>query len=227
MTGNEFLKVCREKKKLSIRSFASSCGIAPRMISYYEKGEKRIEAIPINKARLIFNLLDYDLESFFDEYYPYKESMNNKINEWKEQHQRVYDYALLKNRFYARLNKINERGRMDDAIFDTLWHHYVDTFDLLKGKNVLNDNEYDKYILELNYNIRNAMTTAIENTISQKIMNALFHTEYSLSDIGKMCNITQQHLSGCINGEYDIESMRVLSFLKICYVLSIDQKTLF
>ena len=49
MTGYEYIKQKRIEKGYTIRQFGKVVNITPRMISYYEAGEKPIEHISLNK----------------------------------------------------------------------------------------------------------------------------------------------------------------------------------
>ena len=72
MTGYEYIKQKRIEKGYTIRQFGKVVNITPRMISYYEAGEKPIEHISLNKMNKMFDVLEIDIEDFFDCYYPYK-----------------------------------------------------------------------------------------------------------------------------------------------------------
>lgn len=228
MTGYEYLKQRREEKNFTIRGFAKESQIAPRMVSYYESGEKQLSSIPIEKAVRLFSLLDIDIEDFFCTYYPYKNSLNDAINAWNKENPREYDISSLKRRYYYRLMKIKERNSLTLTDYERLYAVYKNLFDDKLGKRAkLNDKEYDELIQALNYKIRLMLNPLPENIIAKNILNALYHTEYLISDLSKFSGVSYDHLRGCLDGSYNIEHMRVGLALSLCHILNVSFKDVF
>ena len=228
MTGNEYLKQKREEKKYTIRGFAKESGIAPRMVSYYESGEKQLSSIPIEKAIRLFSLLDIDIEEFFCIYYPYKKDLDKAVATWNEENKREYDVNSLKKRYYYRLMKIKERDSLALRDYECLYTIYKELFDKnIKECDSITNDEYEKYILSLNYQIRLKLNPLPANVIAKKILDSLYHTEYLISDLSKFCGVSYDHLRGCLDGNYDISRMRVGLALSLCHILNVSFKDVF
>jgi len=228
MTGNEYLKQKREEKIFTIRGFAKESQIAPRMVSYYESGEKQLSSMSIEKAVRFFSLLDIDIEDFFCTYYPYKDSLDDAINAWSKENPREYDVSSLKKRYYYRLMKIKERNSLTLTDYERLYTAYKSLFDDKLGERAeINDNEYDELIQTLNYQIRLMLNPLPENIIARNLLNALYHTEYLISDLSKFSGVSYDHLRGCLDGSYNIEHMRVGLALSLCHILNVSFKDVF
>ena len=228
MTGNEFLKLKREEKDFTIRGFAKTSGIAPRMVSYYESGEKQLTSIPIEKAVRIFDLLGVEIEEFFCTYYPYKDNLDKALNLWHKENLREYEVASLKKRYYHRLMKIKERNSLNLTDYERLYLAYRELFDnRLSNQIVISDKEYEDLVLALNYQFRLLLNPFPENVIARSILDSLYHTEYLISDLSKFSGISYDHLRGCLDGNYNIEHMRVGLALSLCYILKVPFNDVF
>ena len=227
MTGNEFLRALREDKHMTVRGFATLCGFSPRTVSYYENGQNQISSIPSVKAIKMFGILGADIEQFFDDYYPYKDELDKSVLSWRGKHPKTLKRAIVKKRYYQRLAKIKERGNLAPDVFDGFMGDFRDIFDVVLADDVMTEDDYDRYILEFNYRLRKALNPLPDKSISHCIMDGLYHTEYSISDISKFCGVNGYHIRGCIEGTYDIETLRVGVALKICYVLHLSFNEVF
>ena len=58
--------------------------------------------------------------------------------------------------------------------------------------------------------------------LAYMIEDALYKTEFSLSDLSDLCSITKHHLNCCVNGMYNINNLKIISILKLCYILDLD-----
>lgn len=231
MTGNEFLKLRREECGYSIRKFADDIDVSPRTISYYESGEKRISAMSLNKCIYMFGRLGISICEFFDLYYPYKQSIDAEKERWTEQNPRIYNYGLLKKRLYLRMAQIKRRGRLREkeleeisALYDSFFKNpscpYSDGDDISPA-------DYEKYIRPIYYKIKAGMNGLPSGGTGRIITDALYKTDFSISDAAAICEITKQHLNMCINGNFDFGAMHVYTALKICYLLELDFEDIF
>lgn len=231
MTGNEFLKMKREECGYSVRKFAVDIGVSPRTISYHESGEKRIGSISLNKCICMFRRLDIPVCEFFDLYYPYKHSIDEKKKQWAEQNLRTYNFGLLKKRLYLRLAQIKKRKRLGEkeleeilVLFEAFFKDpqcpYSDGDDISPF-------DYEKYVRPIYYKIKIGMNGLPSDEIGRTIIDALYKTDFSISDVAAICDITKQHLNLCINGNFDFGAMHVYTALKLCYLLELDFEEIF
>lgn len=230
MKGNEYIKEKRKSCHLSIRGFAMLCDIAPRMVSYYEKGESPLTSLPVSKAVRYFTVLDCDIEEFFFSFYPFKTELDGMLLSWTEAHPRCYTISVLKKKYYLRLAKIKERSCISVEEYNMLAQKYKNLFErVLINKSVLSDKEYDQYIIPFNRLIRKTLSVFSNDsgTIAGQIEDAIYNTEYSFSDIGRFCGVTRLHLRGCLDGTYNMENIRIIFALKLCYVLGLDFNYIF
>ena len=229
MTGTEYLKEKRKEKGYTVRGFAAACGVAPRMVSYYESGEKSVSSMPVIKAQKYFGMLGINIETYFKEYYSYLSEVDSKVEEWYINNPRTLEKSSLKRRYCKRLAKIKERKYMDISDFDNIYNVYQDIFNNKVNHEILSENEYNRYILELNYKIRIALNPLNNeiSEISKTVLDALYHTEFSITDISSFCGLSKQHVCSCIQGGYDIRLIHVISALKLCYVLDLSFEEVF
>ena len=96
MTGNEFIKNCRLQKGYSVRQFGKMADITPRMVSYYESGEKLLEHLPVYKCITMFRLLDIPVEEFFQKYYSIDTEVSKLVEKWRNEHPIDLDFNKLK-----------------------------------------------------------------------------------------------------------------------------------
>lgn len=231
MTGNEFLKLRREKCGYSIRKFADDIDISSRTVSYYESGEKKINAISINKCICMFGRLDISVCDFFDLYYPYKQSIDEKKMRWIEQNPCIYNFGLLKKRLYLRIAQIKKRKRLREteleeisALYDAFFKNPSCSY---SDKDDISTEDYEKNIRPIYYKIKVGMNGLPSDGIGRAIIDALYKTDFSLSDVAAMCEITKQHLNLCISGNFNFGAMHVYTALKLCYLLELDFEEIF
>lgn len=223
MTGNEYLKKRREELGLSIRGFASICDLSPRVVTYYEAGEKQIGSVPVRKGLQMFHVLNLDLKEYFNTYFPCEEEIKDKIIIWHTEHSRVYDCAVLKKRFASRISKIKARSNLSLIDFDRIYMSYRDCFESdVSEVSILSDEQYEQYILPLDSQIREALSPLPENKISREILSAIYHTDFSIMDVAAICQVTRHHLGACLEGKYDIEQIRISLALRLCAALDLD-----
>lgn len=232
MTGYEFIKQKRIEKGYSIRQFSKAVDITPRMVSYYEAGEKPIEHIPLYKVNKMFGLLEIDIEEFFDCYYPYKHDMDLEIEKWKLDNPIECDFQMIKKKIYARLAQIKSRGVIEESKLERIYNMYDDFFCNEQRKylmdNSISENDYNKFVNPILYQIKLNMSGGLpENYISSSIMNAFYQSSYKIKDVSKICGIASQNLNYYINGRYDYGSLHVDTALKLCYLFKLDFKKLF
>lgn len=229
MTGNEFLKSKREVCGFSIRQFAVNIGVSPRTITYYEAGEKSIGAISLNKCIYMFNSLGISVYDFFNTFYPYKPVINVEKERWEKENPNVYNFGLLKKRLYLRLAQIRKRERLGETELEEITEMYELFF---KNSSYLTDDDisigdYEKYVKPIYYKIKVKMNGLPTNEMGYAIIDALCRTDYALSDVAQMCDISKQHLNQCINGNFDFGAMHVYTALKLSYLLDLDFEKIF
>lgn len=229
MTGYEYIKQKRIEKGYTIRQFGKVVNIIPRMISYYEAGEKPIEHISLNKMNKMFDVLEIDIEDFFDCYYPYKHDMDLQIVKWRCDNPVECDFQIVKKKIYARLAQIKSRGTIEESKLKQIYDMYDDFFCNEQRKFFpISTEEYNKFVNPILYQIKLNMSGGLpENDISRSIMIAFYQSGYKIKDVSKICGITSQNLNYYINGKYDYGSLHVDTALKLCYLLKLDFKILF
>lgn len=231
MDGKDYFKKLRTDKGYSIRQFANIADISPRLVTYYESGGKQIGSMSVEKSILVFECLNCSIVDFFDQYYSFKPDMDNKISEWKEKNKREYKFSVLKKRIYLRLAKIKERDILDQDVLNELFFMYEDYFNgILSEKcadGYLTEELYEKYVQKIFYRLKLAMNPLPGNDIGDTILDAIYKTDYSLSDVAKFCDITRQHLNRCITGNCSFALMHIDTALKLCYLLNLDFKRTF
>ena len=231
MTGNEFIKNCRLQKGYSVRQFGKMADITPRMVSYYESGEKLLEHLPVYKCITMFRLLDISVVEFFHTYYSIDTEVNDAIEQWSNEHQIDLDFNNLKKRIYARIAQIKSRGKMTADDLQNIYDLYNDFF-ARNPKNYISGQcitlvDYEEYIIPIYYHIKASMNTWPDGKIARAILDALYKTNYSLSDICVLCGITVQRLNDYLNGKRDFSVIHVDTALKVCNVLNLDFEELF
>lgn len=232
MTGYEYFKQKRIEKGYSVRQFGKVAGITPRMVSYYEAGEKSIERMPLNRINKLFGLLEIDIVEFFDCYYPYKENMDRAVENWKLENPVEYDFQKTKKKIYARLAQIKGRGVVEESKLNRIYDMYENFFCHECRKNLIgntiSEEYYKKFINPILYQIKLAMSGDLpENDISRSIMDAFYKSNYKMKDVSKMCGIAPQNLNYYINGKFDYGSLHTDTALKLCYLLKLDFNKLF
>ena len=232
MKGYEYFKKKRIDKGYSIRQFGKAVDITPRMVSYYEAGQKPIERIPLHKIITMFELLEIDIINFFDCYYPYKEDMDCAIKNWELQNPVEYDFEKTKKKIYARLAQIKSRGVVEESKLNHIYDMYEDFFcrEARKDKkgNTISEKDYHEFVNPMLYQIKLDVSGGLpQKDISCNIMNAFYKSNYKIKDVSKMCGIAPQNLNYYINGKYDYGSLHVDTALKLCYLLKLDFKKLF
>jgi DNA-binding XRE family transcriptional regulator len=226
MNGNEAFKQYREISGYSIRHLAAVADVSPRVISYYENGEKQITSMTCVKACLFFDLFQAEVVPFFDTYFPYKSELDVRMEQWQLDNPRELRFDVLKKRIYRRLAKIKERGRVAYGHMVELHGQYRETFEYLshrtdkEGK--ISGQDYTDYIIPLLCRIKREMQEEPENEISKVIWDYMMNSEYSNAEIASFCGVSGVHLKCCFNGTNDMSKMHIDTALKICYVLDID-----
>lgn len=231
MTGNEFIKNCRLQKGYSVRQFGKMADITPRMVSYYESGEKLLEHLPVYKCITMFRLLDISVEDFFNKYYSIDTDMEMVVTQWNKEHPIDLDFNNLKKRIYARIAQIKSRRKITADNLESIYDLYNDFFsrnpkNYIAGQSITFD-DYDKYIVPIYHHIKAAMNTLPDEKIARTILDQLYKTNYTISDICVLCGITVQRLNDYLYGKRDFSSIHVDTALKVCYVLGLDFEDLF
>lgn len=231
MTGNEFIKNCRLQKGYSVRQFGKMADITPRMVSYYESGEKLLEHLPVYKCITMFRLLDIPVEEFFQKYYSIDTEVSKLVEKWRNEHPIDLDFNKLKKRIYARIAQIKSRGKVTADNLENIYDLYNDFF-IQNPKNyiarqVITLADYEKYIIPIFYHIKSSMNIMPDEKIARTVLDALYKSDYTISDICVLCGITVQHLNDYLYGKRDFSAIHVDTALKVCYVLGLDFEDLF
>lgn len=223
MEGKDFLKKRREEKGFTVRQFAKEADVSPRLISYYEAGEKALDSIPLNKCIRMFRLLDYSVEDFYSRFFPYMQEIDEAVERWKKNNPLQYDYTVQKKRIYQRIAKIKERGSVDADILEQI-HTMYDMFfgDRCGSGSMISEEDYRRYIIPIHYQIKVAMKGLPAAPTCRRVTEALYQTDYSKTDIEAICGISRQHLNSCITGTSDFGTMRIITVLKLCYLLGLN-----
>ena len=232
MTGYEYFKQKRIERGYSIRQFGKAVDVTPRMVSYYETGEKPIERIPLYKMNKMAEHLEIDVEKFFDLYYPYKSNMDLAIEKWKQDNPTEYDFQKVKKKIYARLAQIKGRGAIDPDKLNLIYAMYENFFCNEYRKHIIGDTisevDYETFVSPILYQIKLNMSGELPAyEVSRNIVIAFYKSGYEKKDVSKLCGIASQNLNYYINGKYEYGSLHTDTALKLCYLLKLDFKTLF
>lgn len=231
MNGYEAFKKYREESGLSVRNFAAEMGIAPRSVSYYESGHLSCTQMPVYKAIKIFDFFGVSIEEFYDEYYPYKQELDKKIQEWKRNNPRELNYEIVKNRLYHRLAKIKQRQSIPTDKLEVIYDMYNSMFNqkIIQTDEAGNmtDLAYEKYVLPIFYEIRKGTSIQPEDRTSQVILDAFLRKAYLDKDLCSFCDVSKRLLSNLMNGGYDFNKVHIIAVLKLCYVLDLKFEEVF
>jgi len=224
MNGKEALKLYRTEKGYSVRRFAALLQVTPKTVYAYESQEVPLASMPTGRAVRTFSLLEADLEDFFDSFYPYKEELANAIRVWQNKNPIELDFVVLKTRLNNRIMKVKERNVLSEKEYLKINNQFVKTFAVLekkkdKGGKIL-ESDYMKYVFPICQLIRKE-TYQIQNEWLRK---GFLNSQYNLSEIADLCGISKRHFLSVVSGEREISTLRILTVLKLCYVLNLDFK---
>ena len=231
MTGNEFLKQSRVNKGYSVRQFGKMADITPRMVTYYESGEKLVIHLPVYKCLTMFRLLDISVEKFFCEYYFLNKEVDAAVKQWNKEHPKELDFATLKKRIYYRLAQIKKResisGKNLEYIYDLYDIFFLQNHNNYRAGQDISLSDYQNYIIPIFYQIKISMNALPDERISRIILDTLYHTDYTVSDLCFFCGITIQRLNDYLNNKRDFSGIHVDTAIKICYVLNLNFDEIF
>lgn len=224
MNGKEALKHYRTEKGYSVRRFAALLQVTPKTVYAYESQEVPLASMPTGRAVRTFSLLEVDLEDFFDSFYPYKEELANAIRLWQSKNPIELDFNVLKTRLNNRIMKAKERNVLSEKAFLKINNQFVKTFTVLEKKkdstgNIL-ESDYMKYVFPVCQLMRKATYQIQDNYLREGFLNS----QYNLSEIADFCGISKRHFISVVNGEREISTLRIITVLKLCYVLKLDFK---
>lgn len=226
MTGHEFFRNARESRGYSAKTFAVLMEISPSNMYEYERGNRSFAVIPVYKAIRMFDEVGISLEEFFDVYYPYKDEIDKKMQLWKHDNPREYQYQILKQRLMTRFSKMKARKNLPQEKFDDLYYLFTEIFEVAKyhldGAGNISETFYDDKIMTLLYEIKKATQKASGNVVSDIIQDEIDKTEYVSSDIAKFIGMDVRYFYNTIRGRFDFQKFHVLTALKLCYVLNLD-----
>ncbi|RKI38235.1 XRE family transcriptional regulator [bacterium D16-51] len=231
MRGYEAFQKRRQEMGYSQRIFAEKVGLPVQEVQVCERGRQVLTGLPTDKAIKMFSALEISISDFYDEYYPYKAETNEKVNMWKKNNPREYRYDILKSRLYNRIHKLKKRLDLDETRFLELSKLYRSIFESLipfigeDGK--ISNQAYIKYIIPYLHELKWLQEGDVEDSVSCKIIDALFYTEYSYSDLSDFCGISVRHLRRCKSQEADFRKLSIEASLKICYVLNKELEDVF
>jgi transcriptional regulator with XRE-family HTH domain len=226
MKGYELIKEKRIEKGWSVIQLAQLADISRTALNYYESGEDKIESIPVYKCIVIFGLLDLSITDFFEEYYKYKEEMDTRISEWKNNNPIDYNYLNVKRKLKSRISQIKRRGCVKDDDLEEILEVYYRFLEInnskYKASDELSIDDYKEFVMPINYKITSLMDYIPDSITGRIIIDALHKTWYKLTDVASLCGITRQHLNNYVNGKFDFKQMRTDTALRICYLLDVD-----
>lgn len=230
MEGYEAFKKLRADTGMTIRSFAAKAEISPRVLTYYESGEKSLLCIPTEKAVSLFSILTVSLPDFYFRYYPIKEEVNRRIEKWNAERTRITDREQIKTRLKNRIFQMRSRALISASEKEFLLTAYESQMSMmakaLGNRKKLTDTEYEQFVLPVLYLIKSASK---QNSVDQRtfvVKDAICHTEYSIRDLADIVGVSQQHLKGRLN-KNELEKLHVETVLKLCLALDISFESIF
>ncbi len=242
MEGNLRFKQARIDHGYTLEQLSKLTGVKSRMLTNYQNGNRRLEALRVYSCLELFDPLDLDPEEFFESSLHYKESCDDKISEWKAAHPRDYCLSSLRNTTYGRITHLKYRGTVSDEDYEYILSGYKDCFNqlshLLKTRDCqfMSENEYETFYLTYIYNVKKRLyySSSLELPTGE-ILEKYLRSEYSsvsFSFLSKDFAIMIDHpyvskLRGILSGKIEIGNLSILSALKLCYVLNIDFANIF
>ena len=93
----------------------------------------------------------------------------------------------MKKRIYARIAQIKSRGKVTADNLENIYDLYNDFF-IQNPKNyiagqVITLADYEKYIIPIFYHIKSSMNIMPDEKIARTILDALYKSDYTISDI--------------------------------------------
>ena len=243
MQPYEILKKARIDKKYSIETLSDITGIKPRSLTYYEAGQRALDSLMVYKALLLFESVDINPEEMFDECLSYKQECRNKIEEWRNEHPRNYNYSFLRHQAYQNIAHLKYRKTITDEQYNMLMCYYRETFDyiyvLLGGRNgekELSDKIYEEDYLPFMYKSKLCLyKTKEEAEPLNTVLEVYLCCEYSaatfsfltkdFSDLMGYSNIKK--LRKILSGELGLENLSIIAALRLCYILNFDFAEIF
>ncbi|MDY4838392.1 MAG: helix-turn-helix domain-containing protein [Lachnospiraceae bacterium] len=236
MEAYEVFKQARVAHGYSRADFSALTGVQVRSLQYYENGERSLSVLPVYKINALFEPLELDVEKFCEEFFGYKEEVDTKIELWRKNHPRVYNYSVLKNRTYQRLFhfKMRTRETISNDQNDLFFYHYTKCFDrlaILKGdSDVITDSDYEREYLSFIYEIKKILYGDMYTVFPlNELTEQLFRSEYTSAsfsflskDIADIIDYSVQNLRKVFSGDLELNHLSVVTALKLCYVLQLD-----
>ena len=224
MNGKKALKHYRTEKGYSVRRFAALLQITPKTVYAYESQEVPLASMPTERAIRTFSLLEIDVENFFDSFYPYKDSISREIQLWQQKNPKELDFNVLKTRLNNRIVKAKERKILTEKEYMRVYNQFSKTFATLEKKKdnagKILESDYIKYVFPVCRLMKKA-TYQIQDTY---LREGFLNSQYNLSEVADFCGISKRHFLSVVNGEREIGTLRILTVLKLCYVLELDFK---
>lgn len=226
MEGYEAFKALRSNTGLSIRKFAAISNVSPRILTYYESGEKSLLYMSVEKAICFFSILDTSIPNFFYTYYPIKDEVKSAMEKWDSQQKKETDRDKIRTRIKNRIYKMKERGALGDPAIKRIMSEYEKQMHMmlqeLGDRRELTDEEYAQFISPVLHMIRKESQGNSENPV----VNAIYNTEYSIHDVAEMIGISRQHLKANLNRN-ELKKMHIGTTLKLCCIIGVDFDELF
>lgn len=227
MNGKEALKHYRNEKGYTIRQLAALLQVSPKTVYSYESKDVQVTSMPVSRAIVYFGLLGVDVEEYFDSFYPYKEELSAKVEKWHTDNLVELSYDKLKTRLTQRITKAKGRQILSESLYEEIYTQCLSSFELLKGKTDSNGFisvvDHEKYIVPI-YKRLKMETYLIEDAYFK---DKFAEAPYNLSELAEICDINGVYLTYVVNGKRELQTMRVITVLKLCYVLQLDFKRLF
>lgn len=227
MNGKEALKHYRNEKGYTIRQLAALLQVSPKTVYSYESKDVQVTSMPVSRAIVYFGLLGVDVEEYFDSFYPYKEELSAKVEKWHTDNLVELSYDKLKTRLTQRITKAKARQILSESLYEEIYTQCLSSFELLKGKTDSNGFisvvDHEKYIVPI-YKRLKMETYLIEDAYFK---DKFAEAPYNLSELAEICDINGVYLTYVVNGKRELHTMRIITMLKLCYVLQLDFKKLF
>lgn len=236
ITAGKKLNTIRQSKGLTILALYMKTGISTRTFSDYFSGKLSLKNIPADSAILLFDALDTPIFDFYDENFPFKEELSKAVEKAGKKKLSV-SFGQYEDRLWYKISRYYYRKKITEAEREELKRMHDEAFYSSEpGKEFpyharenafLTYDEYLKYIkpieMKLDY-LSDRESYADEET---KVYRKIVESDFTLTEVANLCEITRQHLKGCLDGRYKLQSLKIITALKLSFLLNLDFREIF
>lgn len=236
ISAGKKLNTIRMSKGCTVSVLCTCTGISARTFTDYFSGKLSLKNIPSDSAILLFDALDTKLQDFYDENFPFIDELLRAKEKAKEKKLGI-SFKQYEDRLYYKIIRYYYRKKMtllDKEELEQKFNHTFYSDEVTKGyENIpadqifLSYDEYLKYIkpieIKLDY-LQDKQSYAKEETLVYK---KIVESDFSLTEVANLCEVSRQHLKGCLDGRYKLQSLKVITALKLSFLLDLDFREIF